>query len=142
MSDDVSLRLAESSNGDVNTANPATPEDSDPDKVAAGGGAGSGGSGSAAQASASASDSSPPSLLSLLGLALIGGLILNVMPCVLPVVGLKVMGFIQQAGEDRGRIAALNFAYVGGIMFVFTIFAIVPRSQRDLVGVNNSLSSK
>ena len=34
-------------------------------------------------------------------------------------------GFIQQAGEDRGRIAALNFAYVGGIMFVFTIFAIV-----------------
>ena len=123
--DDVSLRLAESSNGDVNTAEPATPEDSDPDKLAAGGETGSGGSGSTAQASASASDSSPPSLLSLLGLALIGGLILNVMPCVLPVVGLKVMGFIQQAGEDRGRIAALNFAYVGGIMFVFTIFAIV-----------------
>jgi len=66
-----------------------------------------------------------PSLLSLLGLALLGGLILNVMPCVLPVVGLKVMGFIQQAGENRARVAALNFAYVGGIMFVFTIFAIV-----------------
>ena len=70
-------------------------------------------------------DESQPSVLVLLGLAIIGGLILNVMPCVLPVVGLKVMGFIQQAGEDRGRVAALNFAYVGGIMFVFTIFAIV-----------------
>lgn len=70
-------------------------------------------------------DDSQPSVLMLLGLAILGGLILNVMPCVLPVVGLKVMGFIQQAGEDRGRVAALNFAYVGGIMFVFTIFAIV-----------------
>jgi suppressor for copper-sensitivity B len=66
-----------------------------------------------------------PSMLLLLGLALLGGLILNVMPCVLPVVGLKVMGFIKQAGEDRARVAALNFAYVGGIMFVFAIFASV-----------------
>ncbi|MGC6441976.1 MAG: thioredoxin family protein [Rubripirellula sp.] len=78
-----------------------------------------------ANSNESVATSDGPSLLSLLGLALLGGLILNVMPCVLPVVGLKVMGFIQQAGENRARVAALNFAYVGGIMFVFTIFAIV-----------------
>ncbi|MDC0279116.1 protein-disulfide reductase DsbD family protein, partial [bacterium] len=63
--------------------------------------------------------------LVLLGFALVGGLILNFMPCVLPVVGLKIMGFVQQAGEDRGRILILNLVYVGGIMFVFSIFAAV-----------------
>ena len=51
--------------------------------------------------------------------AFIGGLILNVMPCVLPVVGLKIMGFVSQAGEDRKRILTLNIAYVAGIMAVF-----------------------
>lgn len=75
-------------------------------------------------------ESSQPTILYLLALAIFGGLILNVMPCVLPVVGLKVMGFIQQAGENRGRIAALNFAYVGGIMSVFTIFAIVAAATK------------
>jgi len=57
--------------------------------------------------------------------AFIGGLILNVMPCVLPVVGLKIMGFVSQAGEDRKRILTLNVAYVAGIMAVFALLAIV-----------------
>ncbi len=61
----------------------------------------------------------------LLGLAFLGGLILNVMPCVLPVVGLKIMGFVSQAGEDRGRILLLNVVYVLGIMSVFAILAAV-----------------
>jgi suppressor for copper-sensitivity B len=57
--------------------------------------------------------------------AFIGGLILNVMPCVLPVVGLKIMGFVSQAGEDRKRVLTLNVAYVAGIMAVFALLAIV-----------------
>ena len=57
--------------------------------------------------------------------AFIGGLILNVMPCVLPVVGLKIMGFVSQAGEDRKRILTLNVAYVAGIMAVFALLAVV-----------------
>ena len=57
--------------------------------------------------------------------AFLGGLILNVMPCVLPVVGLKIMGFVSQAGEDRKRILTLNLAYVAGIMAVFALLAIV-----------------
>ncbi len=61
----------------------------------------------------------------ILGFAFLGGLILNVMPCVLPVVGLKIMGFVSQAGEDRGRILALNLVYVLGILSVFAIFAVV-----------------
>ncbi len=61
----------------------------------------------------------------ILCLAFLGGLILNVMPCVLPVVGLKIMGFVKQAGEDRGRILTLNLVYVLGIMSVFAVFAVV-----------------
>lgn len=53
--------------------------------------------------------------------AFIGGVILNFMPCVLPVVGLKVMSFVQQAGEDRQRIFFLNVVYALGILSVFAI---------------------
>jgi thiol:disulfide interchange protein len=61
----------------------------------------------------------------MLGFAFLGGLILNVMPCVLPVVGLKVMGFVSQAGQDRQRVLMLNLVYVLGIMSVFAILAVV-----------------
>ncbi|KAA5542746.1 disulfide bond formation protein DsbD [Roseiconus nitratireducens] len=67
-------------------------------------------------------DSTPGSRASLpliLLMAFGGGIILNLMPCVLPVVGLKIMSFVQQAGEDRKRIFMLNFAYVAGILAVF-----------------------
>ena len=53
------------------------------------------------------------------GLALLAGLVLNLMPCVLPVIGLKVMSFVQQAGESPGRILWLNVCYVAGIVAVF-----------------------
>ncbi|GAA5505635.1 protein-disulfide reductase DsbD family protein [Novipirellula caenicola] len=53
--------------------------------------------------------------------AFLGGVILNFMPCVLPVVGLKVMSFVQQAGADRKRAFLLNFFYAAGIMSVFAL---------------------
>lgn len=56
-------------------------------------------------------------------LALFGGLILNVMPCVLPVISIKVLSFAQQAGESRGRVMALNLIFCLGVMSVFWIFA-------------------
>jgi suppressor for copper-sensitivity B len=55
----------------------------------------------------------------------LGGLILNIMPCVLPVIGLKLMAFVQQAGEDRWRIFSLNVWYSLGLWLVFLIFATV-----------------
>ncbi|NIP84467.1 MAG: hypothetical protein GTO03_02480, partial [Planctomycetales bacterium] len=55
--------------------------------------------------------------------AFLAGLILNVMPCVLPVIGLKVMSFVRQAGEDRGRVFQLNLWYILGIMTVFMTLA-------------------
>ncbi|MCH9652798.1 MAG: thioredoxin family protein [Planctomycetes bacterium] len=55
--------------------------------------------------------------------AFLGGLILNVMPCVLPVVAIKVMSFVQQAGESRMRIFLLNIFYSLGVIAVFIALA-------------------
>ena len=65
----------------------------------------------------------PRSLLYWLGLAFLGGLILNVMPCVLPVIALKIFGFIRQAGESPRRILALGFTFVAGIFAWFLFLA-------------------
>ncbi|MEM9586438.1 MAG: thioredoxin family protein [Planctomycetota bacterium] len=65
------------------------------------------------------------SLPIILSLAFVGGVILNFMPCVLPVVGLKVMSFVSQAGENRSRVLALNLVYAAGILFVFGILALL-----------------
>jgi thiol:disulfide interchange protein len=58
-----------------------------------------------------------------LAFAFLGGLILNLMPCVLPVNSLKVLAFMQQAGESRGRVFALNVWYSLGLLAVFMVLA-------------------
>jgi thiol:disulfide interchange protein len=55
--------------------------------------------------------------------AFAAGFILNFMPCVLPVVGLKIMAFVQQAGESRTRVFVLNLWYCLGLIFVFMVLA-------------------
>ncbi len=65
------------------------------------------------------------SFVAMLGFAFLGGLILNVMPCVFPVIGLKIMAFVQQAGEDRGRVFMLNVWYSLGMILVFLVLAIL-----------------
>ena len=57
--------------------------------------------------------------------ALLGGLILNLMPCVLPVISLKVLGFVSQAGEEAGRIRQLGWAFCAGILATFLVLALV-----------------
>src|SRR5262245_37394948 len=60
-----------------------------------------------------------------LGAGLLAGLILNVMPCVLPVISLKIYGYVKQAGEDRRRIQAMGLSFCAGILFVFLIFGVL-----------------
>lgn len=55
--------------------------------------------------------------------ALLGGFILNLMPCVLPVIGLKVIQFAEQAGKDRAKVLSLNIAYCAGLLAVFMVLA-------------------
>jgi thiol:disulfide interchange protein len=62
-------------------------------------------------------------LLPMIGFGLLGGLILNLMPCVLPVIGLKLLSFIQHGGHSRGRIFALNLWFSLGLLSVFLVLA-------------------
>ena len=60
--------------------------------------------------------------------AFLGGLILNLMPCVLPVISLKLLSFIEQGGQSRGQVFVLNLWYAAGLMLVFLILAIFSAS--------------
>ena len=61
----------------------------------------------------------------LLIFAFLGGLILNIMPCVFPVLGIKIMGFVQQAGEDRQKIFLHGVAYALGVLMCFWVLALL-----------------
>lgn len=56
-------------------------------------------------------------------LAFVAGLVLNVMPCVLSVVSIKVLSFVQQAGESRRRVLGLGLVFAAGMMTVFLALA-------------------
>jgi suppressor for copper-sensitivity B len=58
-------------------------------------------------------------------LAFAGGIILNLMPCVLPVLGLKVMSFVEQAGRSRAHALALNAWFAAGIVTVFLLLGVL-----------------
>lgn len=64
-------------------------------------------------------------LLGWMLLAFVAGMLLNVMPCVLPVVSIKVLSFVQQAGESRRRVLALGTAFAIGMMAVFMALALL-----------------
>jgi len=56
-------------------------------------------------------------------MALAGGLFLNITPCVLPVIGIKILSFVQQAGEDPRRVRTINLVFSAGLISVFIILA-------------------
>ncbi|HKY94171.1 MAG TPA: protein-disulfide reductase DsbD domain-containing protein [Kiloniellales bacterium] len=63
------------------------------------------------------------SLAAMLGLALLGGLILNLMPCVLPVLSLKLFSVVGQGGRERGEIRRGFLASAAGIVVSFLALA-------------------
>jgi len=66
-----------------------------------------------------------PVLPLMLLYAFIGGLILNVMPCVLPVIALKILGFINHAQHEPRRVRALGLIYAAGVLASFLALAAV-----------------
>jgi thiol:disulfide interchange protein DsbD len=64
-------------------------------------------------------------LLKFLVLAFLGGIILNVMPCVLPVVSLKVLGFVSKADEHPGKVAQLGWTFAAGVVTSFLVLALL-----------------
>lgn len=69
----------------------------------------------------SAADSA--GIIALLFFAFLGGIILNLMPCVLPVLSLKLFSLIKQAGESRKRLLALGLSTTAGILASFWVLA-------------------
>lgn len=55
--------------------------------------------------------------------AFIGGMILNFMPCVLPVISFKIFRFVKEAGESKARIFQLGLAYAAGTVFTCVALA-------------------
>ena len=71
-------------------------------------------------------------VLGYMALGFLGGLILNIMPCVLPVIGLKILSFVEQAGHDRRKALTLNIWYSLGLMSVFFVLATLAVSPQHL----------
>ena len=61
------------------------------------------------------------SLFQYLFFAFLGGLILNLMPCVLPVISLKLFGLIKHKNLPRKKILAHNVSYTAGVISTFMV---------------------
>jgi thiol:disulfide interchange protein DsbD len=93
------------------------------------GSAGASGAASVAAGSASAAGSvaagtsSTAGLLGTVLLAFLGGVVLNLMPCVFPVLGIKVLGFVNQAGSDRSKVVLHGLVFTAGVLVSFWALA-------------------
>jgi suppressor for copper-sensitivity B len=81
------------------------------------------GDGGAALAEAAGSDAGVTELVLILGLSLLGGLILNLMPCVLPVLSIKVLSVIGHGGGETRTVRISFLATTAGIVFSFMVLA-------------------
>lgn len=68
-------------------------------------------------------DTAAISLWTILALAVLGGLILNLMPCVLPVLSLKILGLVSHGGAASSTVRLSFLASAAGILFSFLVLA-------------------
>ncbi|CAA7627000.1 Thiol:disulfide interchange protein dsbD 1 [Candidatus Terasakiella magnetica] len=71
------------------------------------------------------------SLLLMLAVALLGGLILNLMPCVLPVLSIKIIGVLGHGGGERRHVRASFLASSAGIVVSFLALAALAIAVRQ-----------
>ena len=116
--------------------------------VAPGGGAAAGGGGYAAGGGGSSAASGPggspggggfsgAAFWQAVAFAILGGLILNLMPCVLPILSLKALGVAQMAGEKPEAARNSGLQYLAGVLVSFLVFAaliIALRQAGEIVG--------
>ena len=62
-------------------------------------------------------------LLIFIGMAFVGGLILNLMPCVFPVLSIKILGFVKQAGESPAIVRLHGYMFGLGVLMSFWVLA-------------------
>ena len=99
--------------------------------------------GAAATAAVAEPAAAAAPLVATLALAFLGGLLLNLMPCVFPVLSLKVLGFAGH-GHDRRQLVAGGLAYSVGVVLSFLALAgamLAFRAAGDQLGWGFQLQS-
>lgn len=71
-------------------------------------------------------------LLFALGFAFLGGMLLNLMPCVLPIISIKIMGFVGSADQSRRQTVVSALMFAAGVLSTFLILAATVTSLRTL----------
>jgi thiol:disulfide interchange protein/DsbC/DsbD-like thiol-disulfide interchange protein len=108
---------------------------------------GSGSGGAPGVAGGGGTPAVDPSLALALLFGAIGGAILNLMPCVFPVIGLKVIGFAEAAADGRGAARAMRVgagAFAAGVLVSFWLLAglmLALRAAGESVGWGFQLQS-
>lgn len=103
---------------------PVTPEGGPPAQME--------GASESSTTSAPVVDASKNSIVYYLILAFIGGLILNIMPCVLPVISIKLFGLVKYKNESHKAIIKHNLFYTLGILFTFLSLATIVLSLKSI----------
>jgi thiol:disulfide interchange protein len=83
-------------------------------------------------------------VISAIGLAFLGGIILNLMPCVFPVLFLKGLALVQSSGEERSRLRSHGLVYTLGILVSFWIIVaalLILRAEGSQAGWGFQLQS-
>ena len=99
---------------------------------------------SAGPAKEKAAAATSATVLGAIGLAFVGGIILNLMPCVFPVLFLKGLALVQTSGEERSKMRSHGLVYALGILVSFwAIVAVllVLRSTTNQIGWGFQLQS-
>ena len=81
-----------------------------------------------------ATKGSGPSIAMVLLFGVLGGLLLNLMPCVFPVLGLKVMALIRMAGQGRRAAWRQALIFAAGVMAGLGVLATVILALREAGG--------
>lgn len=72
------------------------------------------------------------SLIYAIGLALLGGILLNVMPCVFPVLALKAMSLVHMQESSNQKARMHGWAYTAGILLSFLVIAVLLLALKSL----------
>lgn len=92
---------------------------------------GSGAGSNAANSTKPGRSGSPPGIFEAAGLAFLGGLILNLMPCVFPVLFIKGLSLVQSGAEERHKLRVHGFVYAAGVLVSFWALVAVLLALRD-----------
>ncbi len=85
-------------------------------------------------------DQASMGVLAALGLALLAGLTLNIMPCVLPIIPLRIYSIVAMGRENPRRIVTLGLAFAAGMFAFFVALAVLAVVLKLALGIAFSLS--